>query len=52
MFLAKDIYGSTTWHVVAEKDQIELFHKLLAGAKEVLTEEEFNHMLFLAKDGC
>jgi hypothetical protein len=37
--------------MVAKEDEIEVLHKLCEWAKEVLTQEELNNMLFLARDG-
>jgi len=44
MFLAKDKFGKTAWHMASEKGQIEVLHKLLEWAKEILTQEELNKM--------
>ena len=40
MFLAKDIWGRTAWHMKARKDKINILYKLSEWAKEVLTREE------------
>jgi len=40
MFLGKDYFKKTAWHMAAEKDQTEVLHKLWDWAKEVLTQEE------------
>jgi len=49
MFIVEDEFERTPWHMAAEKDQIELLHKLWEWAKVVLTQEELNNML-LTKD--
>jgi ankyrin repeat protein len=38
MFLAKDEYQMTAWHVAARNGQIEILHNLWEFAKEVLTQ--------------
>ena len=43
MFLAKDIWGRTAWHMKARKDKINILYKLSEWAKEVLTREELIH---------
>jgi len=37
MFLAKDRYERTDWHMVLQKGQLEVLHKLFEWAKYVLT---------------
>jgi len=48
MFLAKDKYERTAWHIASEKDHIEVLLKLWECGKELLTQEQLNNML-LAK---
>ena len=48
MFLAKDIWDNTAWHLAAEIGQLELLHILWYWAKDTLTLEELNNM-FLSK---
>jgi ankyrin repeat protein len=45
MFLDKDEYQITAWHVAARNGQIEILHKLWDWAKEVLTQKELNKLL-------
>jgi len=50
MFVGKDGYERKTWHIVSEKGQVELLHKMWELGKEVLTRKELQSM-FLGKDG-
>jgi len=44
MFLGKDNFKRTAWHMAAANGQMELLHKLCDWAKNVLTTEELNTM--------
>jgi len=45
LFLAKDIWDNTSWHLAAENRQLELLHILWYWATETLTLEELYNML-------
>jgi hypothetical protein len=49
MFLAKDKYERTVWHVTSEKGPLEILHKLWEWGKVILTQEQLNNM-FLVKE--
>ena len=51
LLLAQNYVRHTGWLMAAEKGHIEVLDKLWEWAKEVLTQEELNSMLFLDKDG-
>jgi hypothetical protein len=42
MFLGKDNFNRTAWHMTAKNCQIDLLHKLNDWARNVLTTEELN----------
>jgi hypothetical protein len=44
MFLGKDNFERTAWHMAAANGQIELLHILCDWAKNVLKTEELNTM--------
>jgi hypothetical protein len=48
MFLAEEILGRTTWHMAAEKGQIQVLNKMSDWANDVLTHEESSN-IFLSK---
>jgi len=50
MFLGKGDFVMTAWHMAVYEGQIEVLQKLWEWAKEVLTQEDLNDMLYLAKD--
>ena len=44
IFLTKDNFRRTAWHMAAENDHIQALHKLWEWAKEVLTPKELYNM--------
>jgi hypothetical protein len=42
LFLAKDKFGKTAWHITSEKGHLEILCTVWECAKEVLTPEEIN----------
>jgi len=50
MFLGKDVYERTDWHIAFEKGQLEVLQKMWEWAENVLT-PEYLKCIFLGKDG-
>jgi hypothetical protein len=46
MFLDKDIFERTVWHIAAKGGRIEVLNKLRELAKEVLTQKELKSVFF------
>jgi len=50
LLLGTDQYGTTAWHIAAERGNSEVIQKLWEWAKENLTTEEINNKLLLMTD--
>jgi len=50
LWILRDDNKQTSWHVAAEKGQLQVLHKMWDLAKEVLTPEELNNKVLLAED--
>ena len=50
MLLGIDKFGTTAWHIAAERGNSEILQKLWEWAKENLTTEEINNKLLLMTD--